>query len=580
MPGGRKIELKPPSPGDPREAFLKLLLKRFDWDYGELWLVDPEDQRLRLRNSLWPVPVPESRMAALSPSLAVQRGVGLVGRAWSTGSWIWVPDVAKDVDFQRATPALADGLTSALALPLVGRKEVKGVIAMFSRLPRPEKAAQADAITSLAQKIYRSAWNARTVSPTGNRFRHLIEGMSDIAVVLDLRGTILYESAAVTRVLGYRLEERLGHNVFEFIHPDDQAQTVEAIRAGFQDLEAVQRVEVRARHKAGRWVWLETVGHVEADEDGGHVIVAVSRDVTDARLAREALAERDTRLQLLNAIARELIAGRPANEIITLTIAHVSRNHPELRVAYATLDESGIFTVTHSAERPGFPSVAGLSADASGTPAALQCVRAGEVLRAENVAEDERLAAVADELAATGTVALLNVPLRHSRRLLGLLCFNSAQPRVWSEHEESTLKEVADMLSIALREAQHVELRRMAEKNLRRATKDLSAIFEAFPELGQAGAGGAGNGPGAADARRPQPSTPSPQPPRKADHNLSGQDLHVLALVAAGLTNREIGARLSLSPYTVKDHVKAVMSKLGAKNRTEAVVIATKRGIV
>jgi PAS domain S-box-containing protein len=405
----------------------------------------------------------------------------------------------------------------------------------------------------------------------------MIEGISDIAAVYDLQGTILYESAAgVRHVLGYKLDERLGHNVFEFIHPDDHTPALEAIRAGFQDPESVNRVEMRVRNSDGRWRWLETQGHVEEDEDGGHVIVAVSRDVTESKLTRDALAERDARLQLLNTIARELIAGKPANEIIALTIGHISRNHPDLRAAYATLDESGTFTVTHSTERPGFPSVAGLSADASSAPAALQSLRDGEVLRVENVSEDERLAPVAEELAETGTVALLNVPLRHSRRLLGLLCFNSEQPRVWSEHEESTLKEVAGMLSIALREAQHVELRRMAEKNLRRATKDLGAIFEAFPELGAAGA--ASNGPEAAP-RRPAVA-PSQRPAPKPEHNLSLRDLNVLELVAEGLTNKEIGVRLSLSPYTVKDHMKALMRKLGAKNRVEAVVIATKRGFV
>lgn len=581
VPKQTKVEAKPPSEaGDPREAFLKLLLKRFGWDYGELWLVDREADLLRLRNSVWTVPAPESRMQVMNTVLTTQRSVALPGGVWSAGSWIWVPDVAHDADFKRAPLALADGLTSSLTLPLVRSGVVNGVVQMFSLRERAEEEAQAEAVTSLAQKIYRSAWNSRATTQEGNRFRHLIEGMSDIAAVLDLEGTILYESAAVTQVLGYRLEERLGHNVFEFIHPDDQESAGEAIRAGFQNLESVHRVEVRARHKDGSWIWLETLGHVEADEDGGHVIVAVSRDVTEAKAAQEALLQRDQRLTMVNTIAKELIAGKSTIDIIGRAIFHLSRHHPYVRVTYWTISAENIMTVTHSAQPLEMQDITGLTVDLSIIPAYLQALRSSRSVAVEDVFGDARLAPLADAFRSAGSAAIATASARHSRGLLGQISFASVAVHAWSDHEISTLEEVADMLSIALREAQHLELRRMAEKNLRRAAKDVAAIFEAFPELGQAGAGGAGNVPGAVEARRRPTGAPTPPPPRKADHNLSGQDLHVLALVAAGLTNKEIGSRLSLSPYTVKHHVKAVMSKLGAKNRTEAVVIATKRGIV
>jgi LuxR family transcriptional regulator, maltose regulon positive regulatory protein len=51
---------------------------------------------------------------------------------------------------------------------------------------------------------------------------------------------------------------------------------------------------------------------------------------------------------------------------------------------------------------------------------------------------------------------------------------------------------------------------------------------------------------------------------------LSQRELEVLALMAAGLTNREIAARLVISPETVKKHTTAIYGKLGVKNRTEA----------
>jgi len=50
--------------------------------------------------------------------------------------------------------------------------------------------------------------------------------------------------------------------------------------------------------------------------------------------------------------------------------------------------------------------------------------------------------------------------------------------------------------------------------------------------------------------------------------------------VAAGLANREIAARLSISERTVKFHVSSLLAKLGAKNRTQAVRLARERGSI
>ena len=61
---------------------------------------------------------------------------------------------------------------------------------------------------------------------------------------------------------------------------------------------------------------------------------------------------------------------------------------------------------------------------------------------------------------------------------------------------------------------------------------------------------------------------------------LSGREREVLALVAAGATNREIAQQLYLSPHTVKEHTSALYRKLGARNRAEAVLRAQRLGLV
>ena len=61
---------------------------------------------------------------------------------------------------------------------------------------------------------------------------------------------------------------------------------------------------------------------------------------------------------------------------------------------------------------------------------------------------------------------------------------------------------------------------------------------------------------------------------------LTEREREVLALVAAGLTNDEIAARLVLSPLTAKTHVSRIMTKIGARDRAQLVVAAYESGLV
>jgi two-component system, NarL family, nitrate/nitrite response regulator NarL len=59
---------------------------------------------------------------------------------------------------------------------------------------------------------------------------------------------------------------------------------------------------------------------------------------------------------------------------------------------------------------------------------------------------------------------------------------------------------------------------------------------------------------------------------------LTPRERDVLQHLAEGLTNKAIAQRLAVSEHTIKFHVNALMSKLGAQSRTEAVVLATRQG--
>ncbi|MCK9520543.1 MAG: response regulator transcription factor [Dehalococcoidia bacterium] len=76
------------------------------------------------------------------------------------------------------------------------------------------------------------------------------------------------------------------------------------------------------------------------------------------------------------------------------------------------------------------------------------------------------------------------------------------------------------------------------------------------------------------------PGRDSPLPHEAGESPLTEREREVLELLALGLPNKQIARRLGISEHTAKFHVGAILSKLGAASRTEAVALAARRGLL
>ncbi|MBN1381658.1 MAG: PAS domain S-box protein [Deltaproteobacteria bacterium] len=115
-------------------------------------------------------------------------------------------------------------------------------------------------------------------------FRTLIEKATDLITIVDVNGTILYQSPSIETVLDYQPEEIIGKSIFLFVHPED----VSSVSAKLKTSEEIGSIVLQIRHKNGSWRILEAVGRNLSDHPEIDGILINSRDITERKQAEEA----------------------------------------------------------------------------------------------------------------------------------------------------------------------------------------------------------------------------------------------------------------------------------------------------
>jgi PAS domain S-box-containing protein len=130
-----------------------------------------------------------------------------------------------------------------------------------------------------------------TLKRSEKYFRSLIENALDAIAIVDANGTLIYESPAFERMLGYEFEDRIGRSSLELVHADDMPKVTMGIAVLIQKPGVTQHTEVRARHKDGSWRTLEIVGRNLLDDPVVKGVVANFRDITERKQAEMKLKE-------------------------------------------------------------------------------------------------------------------------------------------------------------------------------------------------------------------------------------------------------------------------------------------------
>ncbi|RPJ53487.1 MAG: PAS domain S-box protein, partial [Methanobacteriota archaeon] len=140
------------------------------------------------------------------------------------------------------------------------------------------------------------------------KYRYLVEVNRDIIFTMDTSGRILYVSSQVVPQLGFRQDEVIGRQFTEFLHPDDARFLAQHVRDHFISMADIPGDQFRLCKKDGTCRWFEDKSIYVTDSRGNKIMVGALRDITDRRMAEEALRESEERYRAVVESQTEMIS--------------------------------------------------------------------------------------------------------------------------------------------------------------------------------------------------------------------------------------------------------------------------------
>ena len=167
----------------------------------------------------------------------------------------------------------------------------------------PDPNNPSDAAHSRSESLAR----VRGASRDERWFRSLVQYSSDVVMILEAHGTVRYVSPAVERVLGYRPEDFVGTLAFDYVHPEDIEYMSKSFAETLEKPGVQPPIEYRVRTADGSWRHMEAVRSNRLDDPHIVGVVANVRDVTERKMADEALKESEERYRAVVAQSVEAI---------------------------------------------------------------------------------------------------------------------------------------------------------------------------------------------------------------------------------------------------------------------------------
>ena len=316
------------------------------------------------------------------------------------------------------------------------------------------------------------------------RFRALVEHSSDIIAILTLEGIVTYINPAIERVLGYKVEERIGANTLEVINPDDLQYLADNVIILFTDTNApVVQFEVRLRHKDGSWRTFEAVGSNLVHNNVVEAVIVNYRDITERKRAEVEIAGVNRALRMLSDTNQALIhitdEATLLNEVCQI-IVEVGGYHMAW-VSFSEQDEAEtVRPAAHAEFDSGYIESANVTwADNErGRGPSGTAIRTGLPCMARNIPEDPAFAPWHEAAIQRGYKSIIALPLISESQALGVLEIYSVDTDAFDTNEVEILKELAGDLAFGIAALRIRAKRDQAEVELRKSEERYRLVIE------------------------------------------------------------------------------------------------------
>ena len=157
------------------------------------------------------------------------------------------------------------------------------------------------------------------IKASEEKYRYIVENIYDMVYQLDLSGVFIFMSKSFTKLMGYELDEIIGHNFMQFIHPDDLQICIDAIQSSIIKQEIVVDVVYRIKHKDGTWRWHESKGTSVIGEQGNVLYLnGIARDITKNKEIDEEIKKHYANLLAVIDNTDDIICLRDTNHKVTI----------------------------------------------------------------------------------------------------------------------------------------------------------------------------------------------------------------------------------------------------------------------